>query len=305
MNKQWTTLAGSIAAALALAACSTPPQRNSYLEDAHRSFDQASSNSQVTQYAQGELVRAREALQRADKAWSDNHDEQETGHLAYLAQQRAQVAMNSAAQRAADARIETAGAERERLRADVRTHEARVAQRDARTAQAQAQTAQAQAQFAQTQAQNAQAAAAAEAERANRLQRELSELAAKPTDHGLVVMLQDVLFDTGQATLKEGAQAKLDQLAAVLKNHPERRVLVEGFTDSVGSDESNMALSRARAESVRNALSARGVAPDRIDTRGYGEMRPVASNANAAGRQQNRRVEVVFSDEHGQFATVR
>src|SRR6185369_10393263 len=152
-----------------------------------------------------------------------------------------------------------AGAERERLRADVRTRQAQSAERSAQVAQAQAQNAQAQAQFAQTQAQNAQALAAAEAERANRLQRELAELAAKPTDHGLVVMLQDVLFDTGQATLKPGAQAKLDQLASVLKNHNERRILVEGFTDSVGSPQSNLALSRERAESVRNALMARGV----------------------------------------------
>jgi outer membrane protein OmpA-like peptidoglycan-associated protein len=272
------------------------PQRNSDLDDAHRNYEQATANSDATRYAQAELVRAREALERADKAWSDNRDTQETGHLAYLARQRAQVALNMGAQRAADARVETASAERERLRADVRTREAQVAQRNAQTAAAQAQ-------FAQTQAQNAQALAAAEAERANRLQRELAVLAAKPTDHGLVVMLQDVLFDTGQATLKEGAQAKFDQLASVLKNHPERRVLVEGFTDSVGSADSNLALSRARAEAVRNALMTRGVSADRIDTRGNGEMRPVASNSTQAGRQQNRRVEVVFSDERGNFAT--
>jgi outer membrane protein OmpA-like peptidoglycan-associated protein len=304
MKTQWTTLASSIAVALALGACSSIPSQNSALDSAHRSFEQATANADVGRYAAGELVRAREALDRADKAWSDRREDQETNHLAYLANQRAQVAMNVATQRAADARVEVASLERERLRADVRTREAQVAQRNAQTAQVQAQSAQAQAQFAQTQAQNAQALAAAEAERANRLQRELSELAAKPTDHGLVVMLQDVLFDTGQATLKEGAQAKLDQLASVLKNHPERRVMVEGFTDSVGSTESNFMLSRSRAEAVRNALLARGVQADRIDTRGNGEARPVASNSTQAGRQQNRRVEVVFSDERGKFASV-
>jgi outer membrane protein OmpA-like peptidoglycan-associated protein len=215
-----------------------------------------------------------------------------------------------AAKRAADARIETAGAERERLRADIRTREAQLAHQSAVTAQAQAQTAraeaqsaQAQAQFAQTQAQNAQAAAAAEAERANRLQRELAELQAKPTDHGLVVMLQDVLFDVGRASLLPGAQSKLDQLATALKNHPERRVLVEGYTDSTGSAAANMVLSRARAESVRNALIARGISGDRIEARGNGEARPVATNATQAGRTQNRRVEVVFSDERGRFAS--
>ena len=305
IDKKWTSLAASVAAALALGACSSVPSQNTVLSDAHRSFDQASSNGQVTQYAQAELGRARESLSRADKAWSDRVDDSEVNHLAYLAQQRTQVAMNVAAQRAADARVQTASAERERLRADIRTRQAEVAQRNAQTAQAQAQNAQAQAQFAQTQAQNAQALAATEAERANRLQRELAELAAKPTDHGLVVMLQDVLFDTGRATLKEGAQARLDQLAVVLRNHPERRILVEGFTDSVGSSDSNLELSRARSESVRSALTARGVSADRIDTRGFGEARPVASNSTQAGRQQNRRVEVVFSDERGQFATAR
>jgi len=297
MKTQWTPLASSLATVLVLAACSTTPPRNSYLDDAHRSYDQANMNADVSRYAQAELARAREALQRADTAWSEKRDAEETGHLAYLASQRTQVAMNMAEQRAADARIESAGVERERLRADLRTREAQVANRNAQMAAAQAQ-------FAQTQAQNAQALAAAEAERANRLQRELAVLAAKPTDHGLVVMLQDVLFDTGQATLKEGAQSKLDQLASVLKNHPERRVMVEGFTDSVGNADSNLVLSRARAESVRNALMARGVPGDRIETRGNGQMRPVASNSTQAGRQQNRRVEVVFSDEQGKFASV-
>ena len=94
-------------------------------------------------------------------------------------------------------------------------------------------------------------------------------------------------------------------LASALKNHTERRILIEGFTDSGGSAESNLALSRARAESVREALVQRGVAAARIDTRGLGEARPVASNDNAGGRQQNRRVEIVFSDERGTFSASR
>jgi len=264
--------------------------------------DQAAASSEVNRYAQAELMRAREAMARADPAWGDKVDKDEVGHLAYMAAQNAQLALNLAAQRSGDARVESASAERERLRADIRTRQAQRAQASAQVAQAQAESARAEAQFAQTQAQNAQALAVAESERANRLQRELTELQAKPTDHGMVLVLQDVLFDVGQASLKSGAQSKLDQLAAVLKNHPERRVLVEGFTDSTGSAESNLFLSRARAEAVRLALMARGIGPDRIEVRGNGEARPVASNATQAGRQQNRRVEVVFSDERGRFA---
>jgi outer membrane protein OmpA-like peptidoglycan-associated protein len=303
MSAPWKLISTTIAAA-ALVACSSVINPNPNIVEAHRLYQQASTNSDVNRYAAAELAKARDALNRADEAARDRRDNNHLDHLGYIAGQRAQLAMNRAAQRAGDARVETAAAERERLRADARTQQAQAAEQNAQVARAQAQSAQAQAQFAQTQAQSAQAQAAAEAERANRLQRELAALAAKPTEQGLVVVLQDVLFDTGQATLKEGAQAKLDQLAGVLRNHPERRVMVAGFTDSVGSADSNLALSRARAESVRNALMARGVPVERIDTRGHGEARPVASNSTQAGRQQNRRVEVVFSDERGRFASV-
>jgi outer membrane protein OmpA-like peptidoglycan-associated protein len=289
MNLQLKLLSG--VAALALAACSSTPTRNASLEDARQVVSQASSNGEVLRHAQTELARAREALNLADRAWIDKGNDAETAHLAYLASQRARIAMNLAAQRAADQRVTQASAERERVRADVRSREAQIAQQNAQAAQMQAQT--------------ATSVAMSESERANRLQRELEQLAAKQTDHGMVVSLQDVLFDTGRATLRSGAQAKLDQLAAVLRNYPERRVMVEGFTDAVGSDESNLALSEARAESVRAALITRGVAANRIDVRGHGESRPVASNATPEGRQQNRRVEVVFSDARGQFAVVR
>jgi outer membrane protein OmpA-like peptidoglycan-associated protein len=310
MNLQLKLLSG--VAALALAACSSTPTRNASLEDARQVVSQASSNGEVLRHAQTELARAREALNLADRAWIDKGNDAETAHRAYLASQRARIAMNLAAQRAADQRVTQASAERERVRADVRSREAQIAQQNAQAAQMQAQSAQIQAQNAQAAAQSAQAqaqtatsVAMSESERANRLQRELEQLAAKQTDHGMVVSLQDVLFDTGRATLRSGAQAKLDQLAAVLRNYPERRVMVEGFTDAVGSDESNLALSEARAESVRAALITRGVAANRIDVRGHGESRPVASNATPEGRQQNRRVEVVFSDARGQFAVVR
>src|SRR5438132_4428584 len=198
-SRPWTFASG--VAALALAACTTAPLRNDALEDAHRAVDQAASSGEVNRYAQAELARTREALARADRAWADRRDDAETRHLAYLASQNAVLAMNLASQRAADARIENAGAERERLRADIRTRQAQLAQQNAQIAQAQADSARAQAQFAQTQAQNAQALAAAETDRANRLQRELQDLAAQPTDHGMVLVLQDVLFDTGQASL--------------------------------------------------------------------------------------------------------
>ncbi|WP_431102429.1 OmpA family protein [Roseateles noduli] len=289
MNRYWN-FAGGLTV-LALAACSSVPVPHAGLEAAKRDYAQASSDPNTSRYAATELAKARESLDRADFAWRERKDPSELDSAATIASQRAQTAINLGSARAADAKVESAGLERERLRAEVRTRQAQVAQGQAQVAQGQAAT--------------AEAAAMAASERANRLQRELAEIQAKPTPQGLVVMLQDVLFDTGKATLKEGAYSRLDTLSSALRNHPERRILIEGFTDSTGSAESNLTLSRARAESVRDALAKRGVEAGRIDVRGNGEARPVASNDTAAGRQQNRRVEIVFSDERGAFAGVR
>lgn len=116
---------------------------------------------------------------------------------------------------------------------------------------------------------------------------------------GLIVNLSDVLFDTGKATLKPGAREKLSKLAGVLAAYAGAyRIEVEGHTDSVGSDESNLSLSRGRAESVRDYLTQNGVKSERFTaTRGLGESTPVAGNDTPAGRQVNRRVEIIIADQ--------
>jgi outer membrane protein OmpA-like peptidoglycan-associated protein len=115
---------------------------------------------------------------------------------------------------------------------------------------------------------------------------------------GLIVNLSDVLFDTGQATLKPGAREKLSKLAGILLAYPGAyRIEIEGHTDSVGSEESNLRLSQGRADSVHDYLLHSGLKPDRMMTaRGFGESTPVASNDSAAGRQVNRRVEIIIED---------
>ncbi|HRO59394.1 MAG TPA: OmpA family protein [Burkholderiaceae bacterium] len=127
----------------------------------------------------------------------------------------------------------------------------------------------------------------------------LAEIEARQTERGLLVSLGDVLFETGRAELLPPAYPRLDRLAEFLRQHPDRHLLVEGYTDSVGSDSSNLALSERRANAVRMALLQRGVEPQRITTRGYGESYPVADNSNAEGRAMNRRVEVVITDAQG------
>jgi outer membrane protein OmpA-like peptidoglycan-associated protein len=128
---------------------------------------------------------------------------------------------------------------------------------------------------------------------------QLAALQAKQTDRGTVVTLGDVLFDTGKSDLKTGGLRNMQKLAEFLRSNPQRKVMVEGFTDSVGSDSFNMELSDRRANSVRMALIDLGIDSNRIDARGYGEGYPVAGNDTPSGRQMNRRVEVIISDESG------
>lgn len=274
----WTALNAAVLSGLA--ACHTSPTRNAPLEDARRVFQDANANPHVTTSAQLELDRARKTLYEAEHVWSERRDDQETNHLAYLATQQAKVAINIGMQHAADTMVTSAGIERERVQTEAANQQAQVATQQAQASAQQAQSA---------------------TQRANSLEQELQKLSARHTPKGMVVVLQDVLFDPGKSDLKPGATARLQRLADVLKNHPERRLQVEGFTDSTGSADLNQTLSDMRAQAVKDALTNMGVGADRIDAHGYGSARPVASNKTTAGRQQNRRVEVVFSDANGAF----
>jgi len=143
------------------------------------------------------------------------------------------------------------------------------------------------------------AARTAEADRAKAA---LKDLQAKQTDRGIVMTLGDVLFDTGKANLKPGGARVVDKLASYLQENPQRKVAIEGFTDSVGSDEYNQGLSERRAEAVKALLVRSSIDPGRVAAQGYGEEYPVAGNESSSGRQLNRRVEVVLSDENGKVA---
>jgi len=129
-----------------------------------------------------------------------------------------------------------------------------------------------------------------------------AKLAAQQTARGMVLTLSGVLFDTGKSTLKPGASATLDRVSSYMNQFPKTRLLVEGHTDSQGSADTNQQLSYARAEAVADALVQRGIPRNRLDIAGRGPEMPVASNNTAEGRQQNRRVEMVFSDDAGRFA---
>jgi outer membrane protein OmpA-like peptidoglycan-associated protein len=296
--------------------CSTVPERNVMLEQAQADFRSAQNDTTARDLAAVQMREAGDALRAAEAAFQRNDEMAAVDHLSTLARTRVAIARETAARVAAERAVAEATAEREQVRLQARTAEADAARRSATSAQQDAQTAQRNAEDAQRQAVAAQQAAQssqqqaamsqqqmAEAEaRTRALEAQLSEMDAKNTDRGMVITLGDVLFDTGRAALRSGGQRNVEKLAAFLKEYPQRNAMVEGFTDSVGGEGMNQALSERRADAVRSALVVQGIASDRIAMRGYGEAYPVASNDNSGGRAQNRRVEIVLSDDSGRIA---
>lgn len=152
---------------------------------------------------------------------------------------------------------------------------------------------------AEQRAQQQRQAALSAQDRVRALEGQLRELQAQQTERGLLVTLGDVLFAFDKAELSAQAAPRMDKLASFLAQFPDRKVLIEGFTDSVGNDRYNLSLSERRAQAARAALVQRGVDRARIAARGYGNRHPVASNASPEGRAMNRRVEIVIADEQG------
>jgi outer membrane protein OmpA-like peptidoglycan-associated protein len=212
------------------------------------------------------------------------------------------------AQREANATAQVSQAESEREAAERAKQEADAARREAERAKSEAD---ASAERALKEKSAAEAASAAEAERARQavaqaeqekaqlreqLRQQLNAiLETRETARGLIVNMSDVLFDTGKYTLKPGAKEKLAKISGIVLGHPGLKLEIEGHTDSVGSDEFNQKLSEERADVVRSYLVAQGLPSDSITAHGFGKTQPVASNDNAAGRQLNRRVELVVS----------
>jgi outer membrane protein OmpA-like peptidoglycan-associated protein len=200
-------------------------------------------------------------------------------------------------------RLQTERAETDRRREEAeRTRAAAIAEAEQRRAQAESQAVQLRQQVAQTEAELATARQelarrdAASQQRIETMQAELAKLAqTRTTERGFIVTLPGLFFDSGKAVLKAGARTTLSRIADQLRLNQDSRIAIEGHTDSVGSEALNQTLSERRAAAVRAYLVARGLPEDRIAVAGFGETAPVATNDTAAGRQQNRRVELVIS----------
>lgn len=291
-----------------IGACSSTPKTTSLLDQTRSAYQVAQSNPQVANYARLELNQAGDALERANAAARRDESTAEIDKLAYLAKQKIALAEEVAKRKAAEAAVASAGRERDRTRLDLRTREADQASADADRSRQDAQLAKDRAAQSDSQAALARASAADEQRKAMEaeartasLEAQLADLAAKKTERGLVITLGDVLFGVDQTRLTSDGMRTVQKLASILEKYPERSVLIEGFTDSTGTDAYNQDLSERRATTVRSALQDMGVARERISMRGYGEGYPVAANDTKQNRQLNRRVEIIVSTGEGQI----
>ena len=268
-----TIIAALLGAAVAGCASWPSPEANQQLERARAAYRNAAADPAVQQHAQAELQSASGALHDAERMAQEGKPTELVQHNAYLAEQRAQTAMRTAEIRRSEARIAAAGEQRRQIQLEARERETIAARQREAAAREQAR----------------------KAEEGRREADALADLRAKETSRGWVLTLKnELLFDTGGSELKPGAERALDNLVQFLEKHRDRSIAIEGFTDSTGSKEQNQLLSEKRAWAVKAALVKRGIASNRIDARGYGPAFPVASNDNAAGRQLNRRVEIVI-----------
>lgn len=274
--------------------CSPAVRENAMLEQARSAFAQAQADPDVQKNASLELQKAKVDLEKAEKLLKEGAEVPEVEHFAYLAKQRSAIAREATNVKLAEQAVDAASAERGAVQLKARTLEADQAARAAESARLEAGAMTAEAEKAKAEA------LAAEAQ-TKKLEAQIAELEATKSERGLVITLGDVLFDTNKSELRSGARHTIDRLAAFLAEYPKRNVLIEGFTDSTGGVEYNQRLSERRAEAVRNVLAAQGIDPRRLMTRGYGVEYPVAGNETAAGRQRNRRVEVIISDEDGRI----
>jgi len=273
------TVMAATLASLTLVACGGAPKQVDSLEQARSAYERASNDPSVARHAPKELDAAKDALAKAERAWSEEEKLSTIDRQAGLASKRIKTAELIAKSREDGQKVEGMSVERQRVQLDLRERQIARAEDEARRAALEAKDARSM---------------------AERMQKQLEALQAEQTERGMVLTLGDVLFENGQSTLQSGAARNVKQIAAFMKQYPEQRALIEGHTDSMGGDDFNMDLSRERAFAVRQALVAQGVSARRIETQGFGEGVPVASNANASGRQQNRRVEVVFPDKPAQ-----
>lgn len=289
------------AATLIIAACASAPVTLEGVAEVRSRLTTLRTNPELATLAAIEIQAAETAVRAAERPQKDRVL---ANHFLLIADQKVEIANAWAQSRLYENQRSALSTQGTEAQLAARTREADRARSAADIANDQAAMARHQANMARnaTATANEQSAVArndADAARAEtqELQRQITELNTRMTDRGLVVTLGDVLFETGKSELRGGTQQNLDKLAAFLTRFETRTIQIEGHTDSVGTDSSNQILSQQRADSVQGYLVQHGVNSSRIVSSGMGEVSPIASNDSSTGRQQNRRVEVIISNQ--------
>lgn len=268
---------------LLLATGCASKQPNPALDSARATYERVSQATLVNKYSTDDLNVAKRKLDYAEKAWRDKEDTATIDQHAQIAEKYALIAEQRSQLLQHEDKIDNAKLERTEVQMALRVSEADTAKSEATQLAAQAAALQEEVKS-----------------REDKLQQQLAELEelkalqAKDTDRGMVLTLGDVLFDTGESTLRAGAYQNVSRVAQFMQNYPERSLLIEGHTDNTGDYDFNYNLSVERASAVRAALAEQGINGSRIVAKGLGENSPVASNNEASGRQRNRRVDLIF-----------
>jgi outer membrane protein OmpA-like peptidoglycan-associated protein len=258
------------AAALLTGCASSHTSSDLALKDADTAFQQVKEDPDVLRSAPKDLIRAGESLAKAERLSSYWGSADDVAHYAYLSQQYSAIAKQKSTLNLNQERAVKLELERQRLQ---------LALREAKLLSVQDQS--------------------------NWLEEQMVSLATSQSERGLVMTLGDVLFDAGHSDLKASANRTVLKLVQFLQLNPRRVVRIEGYTDSRGDAQENLQLSRARAQAVADVLVDLGIEGKRITVQGHGESFPVTENASVKGRAQNRRVEIVFSDEQGRLGDSR
>jgi outer membrane protein OmpA-like peptidoglycan-associated protein len=287
------TLIATAVASVLLAACAAAPVKPDGAAEARNKLTKLQADPNLASRAPLAMKEADSAVRVAEQP---QDDKELAAYRVYLADRKVDIARAQAETSLAEDQRAALSAQRERERLNARTREADAAHLAAASSERQADAANLAAASSERQADAANLAAASSEQQATELQRQIDVLQARPTDRGLVLTLGDVLFETGRSGLKMGATGNLNKLVAFLNRYPDRTALIEGYTDSVGSEDYNQGLSERRADSVKSYLVGEGIGATRLSASGKGERDPVASNDSAGGRQQNRRVEVIISN---------
>jgi len=252
------------------------------VEQTRQSYETAAAETDTARHAAVQLYEAEKVVVRLESEAEEGSSEAKLDHLAYLAQRRIELARIETERAVTRERVKELSKRRDALLLEARTREAKAA-RGMAAAEAQ-------------EAERARREAEAAMQRAKQLERELKDLEARRTAEGLQLTMRGVLFAFDSDELQPGARTSLERIAEFLNGYPNQAVSVDGHTDSVGDETYNQSLSERRARSTADYLVAQGVARSRISVHGHGESQPVAPNTNEAGRQKNRRVEILLKD---------